>query len=167
MRKLLAAFVLVVLVACDAPPTGVQGNLDETVTPPAPSFAAADASPVFFPFAFPVVNCAEVVDISGQFHPVIKGFVNANGNFHGMFHINAKGTGVGQTTGATYEWNDRLFDLTNIAPGGAQTFILNDNTRLIGHGQAVNQQFHIQIKVTINANGDVTVDTVDIDASCG
>jgi hypothetical protein len=59
-----------------------------------------------------------------------------------------------QFTGARYQWNDRLFDITNIAPVGTVSFILNDFTRLIGQGGAVDARVAVQIKVTINANGE-------------
>jgi hypothetical protein len=84
--------------------------------------------------------------------------VGPGGKEHIRFHINAKGTGVGQLTGARYQWNDRLFDITNAAPIGTESFILNDYTRLIRQGRAVDARFAVKIKITINAKGVVTVD---------
>ena len=90
---------------------------------------AARLNPSFQPFAFSVDNCVETVDVSGTFHEVVQGFVGPNGKEHFRFHINAKGSGVGRLTGARYQWNDRLFDITNIAPRGATSFVLNDYAR--------------------------------------
>jgi hypothetical protein len=114
-----------------------------------------------------VENCAEPVDVSGTFHEVAQFFVGPGGKEHFRFHINAKGTGVGQLTGARYQWNDRLFDITNIAPVGTVSFILNDYTRLIGQGGAVDTRFAVQTKVTINANGEIIVDRFVVRDACG
>jgi hypothetical protein len=167
MRKLLAASIVLAVAACDAPPTGVQGNLDETVPPP--NFAAADASPVFLPFAFTVNNCAELVDVSGQFHLTVRDFVNANGKRQFKFRVNAKGRGVGQTTGAVYEWQEQFLDIYNFSPGDGtlRTNTWYQHARLIGHGQAVNAHFHLEFKVTFNANGDVTAFHFRVRDTCG
>jgi hypothetical protein len=119
------------------------------------------------PFAFTVATCADTVDVSGTFHGVVQFFVGPGGKEHFRFHINAKGTGVGQLTGARYQWNDRLFDITNIAPTGATSFILNDYTRLIGQGRAIDVRFAVQQKVTVTATGRVVVDRLVVRSACG
>ncbi len=161
-----STFAALLIAACQtgtAPevPTGAEGPAEL-----GPQFAARP-NPSFQPFAFPVDNCVETVDVSGTFHEVVQFFVGPGGKEHFRFHINAKGTGVGQSTGAQYQWNDRLFDITNIAPEGAVSFILNDYTRLIGQGGAVDTRFAVQIKVTINANGEATVDRLVVRDACG
>lgn len=163
LSLMLAALLLAACESGTAPETPANGG---DRTPLAPEFAARP-NPSFQPFAFPVDNCVETVDLSGTFHEVVQFFVGPGGKQHFRFHINAKGTGVGQLTGARYQWNDRLFDITNIAPAGAVSFILNDYARLIGQGQAVNSRFAVQIKVTINANGQVTVDRFVVRDACG
>lgn len=152
------------LAACEpgTAPEGPAGG--ESVLGPE---LAAKPNPSFQPFAFSVDNCVETVDLSGTFHQVVQFFLGPGGKGHFRFHINAKGTGVGQLTGARYQWNDRLFDITNIAPAGAVSFILNDYTRLIGQGGAANFRFATQIKVTINAVGVATVDRLVVRATCG
>jgi hypothetical protein len=160
-----AALTVVLLAACES---GVAPNeLSVEQTPIAAGTAAvAKPNPSFQPFAFSVDNCVETVDLAGTFHPVVQGFVGPGGKEHFKFHINAKGTGVGQLTGARYQWNDRLFDITNIAPSGTVSFTLNDHARLIGQGAAVNLRLATQIKVTINAQGTVTVDRFRARAIC-
>jgi hypothetical protein len=151
-------FPIVLLVSCadsgrlSAPPG--PGTDDDA---PAPEFAARP-NPSFLPFAFTISNCTELVDVSGTFHQTDQFFVGPGGKQHFRFHINAKGTGVGQQTGARYQWNDRLFDISNVAPVGTVSFTRNDNTRLIGQGGAVDARLAVQIKVTINSNGQVVVD---------
>lgn len=163
---LMATLTAVLLVACES---GTAPEVPSAGDDPAalgPNFAAVP-NPSFQPFAFTVSNCAEPVDVSGTFHEVVQFFVGPGGKQHFRFHINAKGTGVGQLTGARYQWNDRLFDITNIAPVGTVSFILNDYTRLIGQGTAVDARFAVQNKVTINANGTVTVDRFVVRDTCG
>lgn len=129
--------------------------------------AVAKPNPSFQPFSFAVDNCVETVDLVGSFHEVIHAFVGPGGKEHFRFHINAKGTGVGQSTGTRYQWNDRLFDVTNLSASGAQTFTLNDKSRLIGQGPVPNLDIVTHIKLTVNAQGAVTVDRFTARARCG
>jgi hypothetical protein len=163
---LMPTWAAILLLACEsgtAPPSPIA---EEDAVPLGPEFAAVP-NPSFQPFAFTVETCAEPVDVSGTFHQVVQFFVGPRGKAHFRFHINAKGTGVGQLTGARYQWNDRLFDITNIAPVGAVSFILNDFARLIGQGRAVNARFAVRIKVTISATGEVVVDRFVVRDACG
>lgn len=160
-----AALATALLIACDSGPTPVEPSAELEAIAYQPA-SAARPNPSFQPFAFSVDNCVETVDVAGTFHEVIQFFVGPNGKEHFRFHINAKGTGVGRTTGARYQWNDRLFDITNAVPSGRLTFTLNDRARLIGQGAAVNTVVAIQIKVTVNAQGNVTVDRFRALAVC-
>src|SRR3954469_10824241 len=152
MSRLPLVTMLVFLAAC-----GDAGTAPESAgTHAAAPVFAAKPNPSFQPFAFTVSNCVEDVDVSGTFHQVVQGVPGVDR--HLLFHINAKGTGVGQTTGATYQWNDRLFDNDHVPVTGPASFVLNDNTRLVGQARAPNAVFHVQIKLTVNAKGVVTVD---------
>ena len=151
---------LLVLCACGDAGTAPD---ERTATATAPEFAARP-NPSFQPFSFLVTSCIEPVQVSGTFHQVTRGVPGPGGDPHVLFHINAKGTGVGQETGARYQWNDRLFDHTNLV--GAVTFVLNDFTRLIGQGGAPNIVAHIRVKVTVRPDGTVVVDRLNIIDSC-
>ncbi len=155
-----AIVALLLLCAC-----GDAGMAPDGAAPDAagPAFAAVP-NPSFEPFAFTVSNCVEPVDVSGSFHAIIRGLPGTDP--HALFHINAKGTGIGRVTGARYQWNDRLFDHTNVAVSGAGSFILNDDSRLIGQGRAPNAKLHVRTKVTVNANGVFTVDETVVTESC-
>jgi hypothetical protein len=160
-----AALATALLIACDSGsmPGEPAAELEAIANQPA---SVAKPNPSFLPFAFSVDNCDETVDVAGTFHEVIQVFVGPNGKEHFRFHINAKGTGVGRTTGARYQWNDRLFDITNVVPSGRGNFTLNDRTRLIGQGTAVNTVLATQIKVTVNGRGTATVDRFRALAIC-
>ncbi len=159
--SMIAALTGVLLLACES---GTAPEAPDSGAAP-PAFAAKP-NPSFQPFAFTVDNCVESVALSGTFHEVFQAFVGPGGKQHFRFHINAKGTGIGQLTGARYQWNDRLFDVTNVAPVGTVSFTLNDRARLIGQGGAPNFTFGTQIKVTVNANGVVTVDRLVARNTC-
>lgn len=159
------ALVVVLLVACESGAGPVEPSVESQPFVYQP-VSVAKPNPSFQPFAFSVDNCVETVDVAGTFHAVIQFFVGPNGKEHFRFHINAKGTGLGRTTGARYQWNDRLFDITNVVPSGRGTFTLNDRTRLIGQGAAVNTVVATQIKVTVNGQGNVTVDRFRALAVC-
>jgi hypothetical protein len=163
---LMSTGAAILLLACESGTAPQSPTAEEDAVPLGPEFAAVP-NPSFQPFAFTVVTCAEPVDLTGTFHEVVQFFVGPRGKLHFRFHINAKGTGVGQLTGARYQWNDRLFDITNIAPTGAASFILNDYARLIGQGRAVDARFAVQNKITVTATGKVVVDRFVVRDACG
>jgi hypothetical protein len=163
---LMSTWFAILLLACEAGTAPRSPTAEEDAVPLGPQYAAVP-NPSFQPFAFTVTTCGEPVDVSGTFHEVVQFFVGPSGKQHFRFHINAKGTGVGQLTGARYQWNDRLFDITNIAPAGAFSFTLNDHTRLIGQGRALNLRLAVRSKVTVTATGRVVVDRLVVRAICG
>ena len=157
---------VVLLVACESGFAPGESSVEQGAIASVP-VSVAVPNPSFQPFAFSVDNCVETVDLTGTFHEVTRVFVGPGGKEQFRFHINAKGTGVGQLTGTRYQWNDRLFDITNFAPSGTVSFTLNDYARLVGQGSAPNMDIAIQAKVTVNAQGEVTVDRSTVRAACG
>jgi hypothetical protein len=119
-------------------------------------------------FVFFIDPCnGEAIDGSGIFHLKVSSTVTPSGRVNGTFHINAKGTGVGQTTGAKYEWNDVIqesfgFDV-DVAPAH-DTF--TRRFRLIGQGGVPDRRFDLIFHITINANGEVTSFKFDVSDTC-
>jgi hypothetical protein len=163
---LMSSWAAILLLACESGTGPLSPTAEGDAAPLGPELAAVP-NPSFQPFAFTVESCTELVDVSGTFHQVEHFFVGPRGKQHFRFHINAKGTGVGQVTGARYQWNDRLFDITNIAPSQTVSFILNDYARLIGQGGATSFRAAVQIKVTVTATGEVVVDRFVVRSACG
>jgi hypothetical protein len=163
---LMSSGAVLLLLACESGTTPQSPTAEEDAAPLGPEFVAVP-NPSFQPFAFTVATCTELVDVSGTFHQVVQLFVGPGGKQHFRFHIDAKGTGVGQVTGSRYQWNDRLFDITNIAPSQTLSFILNDYARLIGQGGAINQRLALQSKITVTATGTVVVDRLVARSACG
>lgn len=129
-----------------------------------PSFAV-NASPQFFPFSFPVPICTEIVDVTGEFHPVFKFTADGNGGFHFKGHFNAKGIGIGQSSGATYNWNDAInFEDSFRAP--QETFTDQRSLELIGLGQTANFRLHALFHVTVTPNGVVNITADNFTVIC-
>ena len=144
------------LVACESTPIGP--STDNGLAP-----AAAVVVNDRFPFAASVFVCSEVVAFTGEFHIKVTETISRSGNFHFTFHINAKGTGVGQTSGDTYQWNDNIVEVVNDAALPITVTALQ-TWKLIGKGAAANFVLKQRFHVTVNANGEVTAlhDTFEV-----
>jgi len=130
-----------------------------------PSLAVA--SPRFFPFDFPGIQiCTELVDMTGQFHPVFKLTEDGQGGFHFKGHFNAIGIGIGQSSGATYNWNDAINEEDNFrAP--QETFTSQRSLELIGRGQAANFRLHFLFHVTVTPDGVANINADNFTVVCG
>lgn len=126
----------------------------------------------FVPFAQAVlVPCAnggagEIVLVQGVLH--LQDHITINNNRANIkTHAQPQGaTGIGQTTGDTYNATGVTQEQDSLAlVGGATEFSFINNFRLIGQGPDNNLQVHQNVHVTINANGDVTtvVDNLSVD----
>ena len=122
-----------------------------------PSFAVTDNQRLPFTFFIPPCNL-EAIDGSGIFHVKISTTVSRSGQVTLTFHINAKGKGTGQTTGAKYEWNDVIQDVLHFDgnDGFPATETFRQRFRLIGQGRVPNRVVNIDFQFTVNANGTQT-----------
>ena len=155
-RSVLVGMTAVALAgACESHPTA------SIRSPENPSFAVLGNDRL--PFAFDVVACEEVVAVSGTFHFVEAFTQTPTGRAIFRSHINAKGIGVGATTGARYQWNDAI-NLTDHFGGPTGVFTATQTTRLVGQGGASDLLFRARFHVTVNANGELTalVDVVEV-----
>lgn len=146
------------------------GACDTPVAPletPAISAAVVQNDWGEFDFFIPPCN-GEAIDGSGRFHTKISSTVTPSGRVSGTFHINAKGKGIGQTTGAKYEWNDAInesfaFDSND---GASFTDTFTRSFRLIGQGNVPDRRFDVTFHVTINANGEMTSSKLQVSDTC-
>ncbi len=122
-----------------------------------PSFAVTDNLRLPFDFFIPPCN-GEAIDGSGIFHVLTSTTVSTSGQVTLTFHINAKGKGTGQTTGASYEWNDLVQDVLHFDgnDGFPATETQRRRFRLIGQGRVPNRIFNGDFQFTVNANGTQT-----------
>jgi hypothetical protein len=159
-RSVLVCAAMVGLVACDG-----SRSTAPKITPTAPRLAVVDNEQQL-PFAFDVATCDEVVHISGVFHVVVAETDSPSGNEHFRFHINAKGTGVGATSGATYQWNDAINDTENFNGESGVVISAPQTTALVGQGGVSDIHFRVRFHVTVNANGELTVLIDQFEAIC-
>ena len=171
----LALTALFAVAACGDAPTGVQQSVDETFTPPGPSF---DAVTITNSFVFPIVEvnfvpCAnggsgEVVLVEGNVHAVIHFTIPDAGGIIGITHFNLQGvTGTGLTTGGTYPAVGVARQTETFAPGGLPaTFTFANNFHLIGPGPNNNLLVHQTFHTTIDANGNVTATLFNTSIEC-
>jgi hypothetical protein len=104
-------------------------------------------------------GAGETLDLQGNLHVLLTSTVNGN-NVSGKFHFQPQGvSGTGLVTGDTYR-------ATGVTQGtfkgslqnGQFTETLVNNFRMIGPGPGNNLLVHDVFHITINANGDVTVE---------
>ncbi len=122
-----------------------------------PSFAVTTNERLPFTFFIPPCNL-EAIDGSGIFHIKTSATVSTSGQVTLTFHLNAKGKGTGQTTGAKYEWNDLIQDVLHFDgnDGFPATETARQRFHLIGQGQVPNRVVNVDFQFTVNANGTET-----------
>jgi len=96
------------------------------------------------------------VDFSGYFHPVFK--LDFRNGIRVLNHINAHGTGTGQTSRAVYNWNDTINFNLNLG-NGATTQTFGQTFLLTGRGSASDLKLKALFHIVANVNGvNITVD---------
>lgn len=107
----------------------------------------------------------ETVEGLAKVRVVIIETEDAAGGFHGHFNVKLQGAGFGQVTGDTYRFHSDIpfifFTRFNDTAGGAENFALDYSVDAIGMGGAPNFHLRVRAQVTINANGDVTMEKGD------
>lgn len=128
--------------------------------------AAEVVTNVRTPIAGTIVNICngENVDYAGEEHFVFRATVDGSGGIHLGIHQNIHVSGTGQTTGAKYSGSQQDNEHVNLV--GAQNLSLNFSFKLIGQGKVPNLVVHETVHITVNANGDVTVNRTDLRIEC-
>ena len=160
-RGVLAGIATLAVFGCDRAPTA-PARTPESQSPR----LAVSVNETDLPFAFDVGGCGEVVHVEGTFHVVIASTASQGGGTTDRFHINAKGTGTGLTSGATYQWNDAINQTVLSREGALKVGSATQTTTMIGQGAAPDLKFVGRFHVTVNANGDVTVVIDRADVIC-
>jgi hypothetical protein len=105
------------------------------------------------PFDFIVTTCEEDVFGSGHLHILTTQTVSAAEDTITVFHINARGTGTGVTSGARYRFNDTFRIQTNQLSEWQLVSSFMDALKLIGEGDAGDLHVRALFRVTIDAKG--------------
>jgi hypothetical protein len=120
------------------------------------------------------VGSGEVILVSGTVHFVVVETADDAGGLHVALEQNfANVTGVGTTSGDSYRVTDLGLpgpgrDALYVPPGGAlpRTETVRSDIRFISIGSGGNLLAQISSHLTINANGDVTVDSATFELTC-
>jgi hypothetical protein len=99
----------------------------------------------------------EWVELTGTVTYDTHGVINGN-KMSSVLHISEKDKGVGLTSGKQYTGSIERNDAYNVSFNGAVIFSIVENGVLATPGGGNNIKVRAEIKVTINANGDVTVE---------
>ncbi len=99
----------------------------------------------------------ELVDFTGFLHVLSRMHVDGAGNKHCKLHFNAKGEGIGKTTGASYLFIDG--DNESVYFDDSKIITFQQSFKLIGKGQVSSGHMHIKMTFVINGKG---VDVLDI-----
>jgi hypothetical protein len=119
------------------------------------------------PFDFPIDTCDETVYLEGWFTSVLLVAVDGNGGEHYISQLTAHGTGVGQTSGVSYVWNDSYEHIVeNYTSGGTEEGNYIERTNLISKGPMDNPSFWISAHYTITPDGQVILDRFEPIADC-
>jgi hypothetical protein len=122
----------------------------------------------FVPFNTVVSNACtgEAVTLSGDLHIMLTIQETGNGLRIGT-HAQPVGlTGTGALSGATYHGVGITRENFFVDPPGVFDSTFVNNFYIIGEGGAPNFMVHITAHLTVNANGEVTADIVNINVTC-
>ena len=109
----------------------------------------------------------ETVTLSGTFHVLVATTSDGNGGFHMVMKDNAQNlTGIGQTTGTNYRFVSNSMFNVNVQPPFPSEFTLPATMNLVSQGSAPNFFVQSLFKVTVNADGTVTVAIFAFNTSC-
>lgn len=109
----------------------------------------------------------ELTHTAGDLHMVISATENDN-RISGGYHFNPQGAKLEDEAGRVYSGTGvgRGHFSEPVDGNGAVTFTAVDSFKLIGHGSAPNFLLQAVFHVTINANGDVTVEFERVSEQC-
>lgn len=119
------------------------------------------------PFQFAVSTCEEDVQGSGILHILNTTTISAAQDTITAFHINARGTGVGSSSGATYRFNDTFSLRTNQISSYPLIVSHTEVLNLIGHGKVADLHARALFRMVFNADGIQTVLIDDVRIRCG
>jgi hypothetical protein len=116
-----------------------------------------------------VIPCSgDEAVLDGYMHTVVAETVDADGGIHVKMHYQpASLQGIvvsGPNTGAKYNGAGVTQDQFNIKKGETYTYI--NNYRFIGQGRAPNLSIHETWHITVNANGEITAEPINVKITC-
>jgi hypothetical protein len=153
-----ASIALSALVGCsDARIAGITAPASALASVSDQSASTFTANEVF-PFGFEATECGnETVVVSGNLHVAAHSTVTSSGHVQAVLHVNPQNIrGFGVTTSAEYLAPGMLQTVSNVTGPAPVTETYVNNFELIGLGQAPDFTLHQTVRLTINANGEIT-----------
>lgn len=114
------------------------------------------------------IPCTEdSVVLEGTIHSLVIQNVDDSGGLHLTWHSNYQGLSGISEKGVQYHGVGVDRQTLNFPSSGAQEATAVENFSLIGAGAENDVQAQATIHITVNANGEVTADVMEITATCG
>jgi hypothetical protein len=157
---MLVGIAMVALAGCESATSTAPARV-----PTAPNLSAVSDNERL-PFAFNVRGCGERVRVTGTFHVLLLFNVAASGNETDHFHINASGTGTGLISGESFQFNDPINLMQQFRDNVRHIESQIETLTLIGQGDAPNMKVRGRFQITVNANGDTTVEFDETETIC-
>lgn len=155
MRKRIALAALVTALTTLLSAGAALGAVEENTSVPVEGIVFEDV-------------CGETLThISGKLHILITHTENDN-RISGTFHFQPQGAKLQDESGRIYSGTGVGKGVFNepVDDNGAISFTTVDSFKLIGHGKAPNFLVQMVTHMTVNANGEVTVDLVKESEQC-
>lgn len=109
----------------------------------------------------------ETVMVDGTARMVIREEVDGNGGFHQGFHFNLQRIGgIGLSSGDRYSFQNTFNLEANVPAGEFREFTITQNVAAHRQGSGDNFRLHVTSHLTINANGEVTVEFFKMEFAC-
>jgi hypothetical protein len=109
----------------------------------------------------------ETVDLSGSVHVLAATTSDGSGGFHLLMEDNSQNLkGVGETTGAQYQFVTNSKFTVNVQPPFPSEFTLPSTMNAVSQGSVPNFFVEALFKVTVNADGTLTVAIFAFRTSC-
>lgn len=140
-----------------------DGRAPEAVLAPAAPAVEAVAANEWYPLSFETLNpCnGEMIAMWGKMHFVSRATSDGNGGMHVGGDANARFEGVGQTTGSAYVASFVTPFSINVRPPYPMAISDVYNITFVGRGGETNFSGRFRFFMTVNANGDITVERGD------
>lgn len=104
----------------------------------------------------------ENVLVSGDYHLIVRQVTSSSGGTHFRVHSQVNVKGVGAVSGTEYVAMEVLNLTDQAGSDGAAVFHMSYPLRTVSKGPLPNSTGEIRIQLTINANGEVSVDRQEL-----
>lgn len=159
--KYLALLPFVALAACN----DVTAPTDHSLTITRPNYAVLVNEKADVPSVIPITACnGEPVTLAGTSHFVFSFTSPRSGGINAFISIVYNLSGFGAVTGVKYV--GRLSSRQKLEQNAASVFSSSNTIHLVSQGSAPNTLLDFEIKVTVDANGEPTVERVDFSSRC-